>query len=44
VVLEGDGLFQVLLSLDREIEVWISDPFDFGVHKWSQTWLCVEVA
>ena len=33
MVLEGDGLFQVFLSLDSEIEVWVSDPFDFGVHE-----------
>lgn len=33
VVLERDGFFQVFLSLDGEVEVWVSDPFDFGVHE-----------
>lgn len=33
LVLEGDGLEEVLLSLDDEIEVRVSDPLDLGVHE-----------
>ncbi|PON83930.1 hypothetical protein TorRG33x02_202240 [Trema orientale] len=33
LVFEGDGLFQVLLSLNGEIEVWVSDPLDPGVDE-----------
>lgn len=33
VVLEGEGLGEVLLSFDDEVEVWVSDPLDLGVHE-----------
>ncbi|PON48780.1 hypothetical protein PanWU01x14_234830 [Parasponia andersonii] len=33
LVFEGDGLFEVLLSLNGEIEVWVSDPLDSGVDE-----------
>ena len=30
---ERDGLFEVFFSLDCEIKVWVSDPFDSGVDE-----------
>ena len=33
MVFERDGLFEVFFSLDCEIEVWVSDPFDSGVDE-----------